>query len=243
MKKNELLTTRDYTIFSIHPLNRDINENHVKALMKSMTNRLAFTFITCNERLQIIDGQHRFEALKRLGKPINYIITDSENQDMILQNTNQMNWKIDNYIYHYAKADYKSYQDLVNLQSFYKLPFSTIVGVVGGAKTALVMSADKSNLAKSIKNGSFAFDKEKLIKRLDKIKKVFDVIGKNGRKRSVVGGLNFIMNNPNYNQDRMVSQLEKYTHLFEIKRTADDYIELFEMIYNFHQQKKVNLRF
>ena len=243
MKKNELLTTRDYTIFSIHPLNRDINDNHVKSLMKSMIDRLAFTFITCNERMQIIDGQHRFEALKRLGQPINYIITESKNQDMILQNTNQKNWKIDDYIYYYAKADYKSYQDLVKLQSFYKIPYSIIIGVIGGTKTATATSRDNSSLAKSIKNGSFAFDKEKLITRLDKIKKAFDLIGKKGIKRSVIGGLNFVMNNPNYNQDRMISQLEKYPQLFEQKRTAEDYIGLFEMIYNFHQQKKVNLRF
>jgi hypothetical protein len=246
MTNNELKTTRDYSIFKIHPLNRDINENHVKALIKSMEVRIAFTFITCNAKMEIIDGQHRFEALKRLGEPINYIVTDSKTSDMIVHNSVNKTWKLDDYINHYAKADYKSFIDLVKLQKYYKLTFSTILGVLANTKLALVLAGSTNynqSMAKLIKSGDFSFNKEKLIQRLDKIQSVTILIKGAGTKRSVIGAINFIMNNKNYDHKRMLEQLEKNPQLFEIQRTADDYIELFELIYNYRMHNKVNLRF
>ncbi len=72
---NTLLSTVDYTIFKVIKGNRPIDLINVKRIVNSITERgfLPVTVII-NEFMEVIDGQHRIEAYKQLGYPIEYII-------------------------------------------------------------------------------------------------------------------------------------------------------------------------
>ena len=74
------LSTRNYSKFSYMPKgNRDIWEAHVKQIARKIT-AVDLTLIApviCHRKGKkyfIIDGQHRFEACKRLNKPIYYVV-------------------------------------------------------------------------------------------------------------------------------------------------------------------------
>ena len=71
--------TSDYNLFKKDPINRLIAQNHVKKLTKSLQNHQVTDFIKVyqeNDKLIIWDGQHRFEALKSLGRPIGFIVIE-----------------------------------------------------------------------------------------------------------------------------------------------------------------------
>ena len=59
---NQVRTTTDYTRFKTLVGNRKPNDLHVKRLSNSFQKRYLFSPILINEKWQIIDGQHRFQA-------------------------------------------------------------------------------------------------------------------------------------------------------------------------------------
>src|ERR1039458_10319262 len=69
----QLYVTKNYDIFIRMIGNRPINESHVTHLKKKIQDEGNLTSefpINLNEKMEIIDGQHRIMALKQLGYPV-----------------------------------------------------------------------------------------------------------------------------------------------------------------------------
>src|ERR1700742_2697053 len=93
-------STNDYTIFKKSPSNRDIEDPHVRSIMASISikDMLHLRPILVNSNMEVLDGQHRLEAARRLNAKIYYQIeTKSEDADIILLNAHQKNWKTECY--------------------------------------------------------------------------------------------------------------------------------------------------
>lgn len=123
----EIKKTKDYDKFKFIDSNRLVNEYHVKRLINSISNRdLSDKFpILVNNNLEIIDGQHRFTALKKMKKPIYYIKSDNfELNDIKLVNTNSKNWGTKEYLNHYIKLGNEDYIRFNNLMEFHQMKFS-----------------------------------------------------------------------------------------------------------------------
>lgn len=124
--------TKNYDLFKKHPSNTPINETIVRKLMDSLTQRnmLSLKPILVNEKMQVLDGQHRLEAAKRLDMPIYYIVEKTaQDMDMILLNANQRTWKLADYHNffltqgspEYRKLDEFTKSHKMNLQEYMKL--------------------------------------------------------------------------------------------------------------------------
>ena len=50
--------------------NRIVNKSNLNAIITSMEQQQLVSPIMINEKFEIIDGQHRFEACKELGLPV-----------------------------------------------------------------------------------------------------------------------------------------------------------------------------
>jgi len=68
----KIFYTTDYSKFNTLAGNRQVNIAHVKKLESSFDEEYLISPILVNEKFQIIDGQHRFEAAKNLKLPIYY---------------------------------------------------------------------------------------------------------------------------------------------------------------------------
>lgn len=99
--------------------NRDICRNNVEKIKNSLKqkNLLELRPIIVNERMEIIDGQHRIEACKELGLPIWYEVQKGTSCDDIILLQNQDRWTIEDYITFYCK---KGYSDYIYLRDFMK---------------------------------------------------------------------------------------------------------------------------
>lgn len=73
--------TSDYDQFKWRDSNRQINDKNVRKLEKDIKERGLQSPIVVNEDYEIIDGQHRFVALKRLGQVIPFIISRRFKED------------------------------------------------------------------------------------------------------------------------------------------------------------------
>lgn len=101
-------STTNYEIFKKMSCNRQVLEQAVRHLMASiqMKDMLKLRPIIVNKDMEVLDGQHRLEAAKRLHKTIYYTIDDkSETEDVILLNANQKNWAMEDYLnFHYNQG-------------------------------------------------------------------------------------------------------------------------------------------
>jgi len=106
----EVLKTHNYSIFKLLKGNRVIDLQHVNNIKKSMMQKFIINPIMVNENLEIIDGQHRFTALKELGLPIHYIIEQGGKlEDVQFLNSNTKNWTALDYIDSYCNLGNENY--------------------------------------------------------------------------------------------------------------------------------------
>jgi len=134
--------THDYTIFNKHLSNRKIVEHNVKALMESISreNLLHLSPILVDEHYNVMDGQHRLEAAKRLKIPVFYEMDKNLTASSIfLLNNNQLKWGSDDYLDHYCSLQNNHYIKLKRFMEKNKLPLSTSLCLIcngrGGSKT------------------------------------------------------------------------------------------------------------
>lgn len=109
--------------------NRILSRVQINKIKQSiMTNGWLYDPILCNEKFEIIDGQHRYEALKELGMPIQYIIVKGiAAKECQALNAAQKNWTSKDFIYFYAENKIESYIYLKDLmERFPKISVNTI---------------------------------------------------------------------------------------------------------------------
>lgn len=117
---SKICETTDYNKFEPDALNRKVSHYRVGHIVESLKSQKAVPPIEVRKhgkKLIIIDGQHRFEALKILNYPIpyfeSYLKKPITTYDLYQRNKGQ-SWSTDDIIASYA-AKKTEYQDLANL--------------------------------------------------------------------------------------------------------------------------------
>lgn len=232
--------TDEYNKFKKLDGNRTINYRNVNAIIKNITeNGYKPTIVIVNERFEVIDGQHRIEALQKLNLPVEYQIRDGLTiQDAVALNVANRTWKTLDYIESYASLGYQDYISLFNLiKSFPKVTLSTIIEIAG----------DTDSFGGGVKNalmqGEFKIKKELLdisdqLQFIEDFKKIdLSIKGRAYYLEIILARLlesNFI------DSERMLSQIEKYgLDLLTSVVNVKDGLEKLESIYNFRKTNKV----
>ena len=74
MDKNKIYKTTDYSVFKYLKGNRAVNELHVRRLVEAIKEKDLQVPIIVDEKMNVVEGQHRLEAYKIVGNPILYIM-------------------------------------------------------------------------------------------------------------------------------------------------------------------------
>jgi len=235
--------TTDYSIFKKHPLNREVNKNHVRNLVKSMENKLTFTLIKVDREMRIVDGQHRFEALRQLNKPINYVQDDFTAIDMINENTNSKNWGMKNFVERYANEGVKAYKDILGLSKIHNLSLMIIIAVVRGITSHTSSIHAKTNFNQELINGNFKFDENRIHIKLTKLNDVLNNFNLKVKPRYFILAILRMQKHKNYNHEQMVHKAELFNYMYEKRNTVEGYLELLEEIYNYKNREKVSFKY
>ena len=149
----EVNISRNYEMFGLNKKkNRPINKSNVKKLKIEISKVGIINPILVDSNFNILDGQHRFAALKELGRSVPYIINQTLSPEYIPKlNASGTAWKLWDYICSYANEDddYLKLKDKINEYKFL------------GVSTACVIFSAKNtgrlNITKLIKIGEFEF--------------------------------------------------------------------------------------
>lgn len=115
--------TRNYSLFKTLEGNREVLSIRKKKI-KSSIDTIGYipSPIIVNEKMEIIDGQGRFEALKELAKPIYYIVVPGLTlEHCIAMNISNTNWTLNDYIKSYAAQGNVNYINLLGLIEKYPM--------------------------------------------------------------------------------------------------------------------------
>lgn len=132
--------TKNYGMFTMLEDNRMINMPHVNRLMEAIKAKpegLRLEPIIVNEKLEIIDGQHRLRACEALDYPIYYQIGKGLTvDDAVRMNAHRRNWTPLDYAYSYAGRGNAHYQIYVDFHHKHEeLQHETLMGYLRNGDT------------------------------------------------------------------------------------------------------------
>lgn len=226
----------NYNQFIFNEKNREISPKNVRDIKNSI---LEVGFIKqrpilINEENLIIDGHHRFLALKELQMPICYEVENKISlKEMILLNSSQRSWTLSDFIYLYAKENIKAYKELVLISENYNLTMSNTIIIV------LKNAASGAGTSKGIKNGYDFEIYEKKDELIQLILTAKENIGFSIKKDFVIS-LRFLLDRANFKQIQKV--IDNFSSIRE-QTSINNYLITFENIINrkMGDANKINL--
>lgn len=146
--------TTDYSKFSFLTGNRVINNLNFKKLLISMKEEQLLIPIIVNERLQIIDGQHRFMACVELKLPVYFIVNRGYGLDQVKRaNTIGVNWTKEDFLQTYIAEENENYIKLDGLRKDTGLQLTTLLKIIG-----VFQQSCESFINEKFKEGTFEID-------------------------------------------------------------------------------------
>lgn len=222
--------TRDYSQFKFSKANRkSLNEGHIDKLVRSM--RLngymhAFPIIVTPDLL-VVDGQHRFNACRRLKLPIFYVVQNKKIENILpLINNTQLKWNIVDWINYYAQNGNENY---ILFQSFctkYSLsPNSGIIilfkGMTGGSQTYM--------LQEGLLNFSQE-DFETCSAIATKVKSILQILKINSGK--LICAIVFLLFHEQFDIKILFKKLEYLARTFQKTTNTREYLKQLQEVYN-----------
>lgn len=238
----KLKSTSNYGLFKTLEGNRPIIAAHVTEIEKKIEDRGYMCMpILVNEKMEIIEGQHRLETLKKLGMPVYYIVQPGLGlKDCMCLNSGTKNWVSNNYINAQAVAGNTNYIYLQQLMK--QFPDLTFTVVSGAAAMAGGQKSFFKN--KEIQNGYFLCDSEayekagKLLSFFRDIKPCFHY---GGQTQYYASAIFYALLRKDISWDTMRKNL--YRHQLDLAPAANTLqaLAVIEKAYNNRTRKKVYL--
>jgi hypothetical protein len=131
----DVMETCDYDDFNIIKENREIDNTNVTKIMETVNiNDGIFTPIAVDKNYEVIDGQHRLEACRRLEIPVKFIIVNKTNGNKIVKDINSASkkWCKDDYVkYNSIHNNSETYQEVIRMMKDYNTSSSVVCTILG----------------------------------------------------------------------------------------------------------------
>lgn len=167
---SKVFSTKNYDLFKVHESNRKMDASNLQKLKSSITcrNLLEFRPILVNKNMEVIDGQHRLQAAKSLDVDIFYSIKEESNhEDILLLNTNQKSWKLDDYLNYHISLGNEHYKKIKEFLKENNLILREgLLILYGGGKGS----------GTKLKEGKLKFPEDKIPEKLIFIKKTSEIL-------------------------------------------------------------------
>lgn len=236
-------STEDYSIFKKLKGNRDLYKNHAQKLVKIIEKEPGFTKknpIKVNEKMEIIDGQHRLAAFeefsKREGKilPIYYVILKGATlADARAMNAGSKAWIPRDYALAFANDGNKNYQIYLDFVKKYPIQHNILL---------IALTGEGNEQRRVFRDGGL------VVGDLKNARKELEMLGEIGPMYinwpvlSFGSALISLLRHRMYDHDRMVRQMKLYADaLNSVPARQKDLRVALNMVYNFKTKEKLDL--
>lgn len=234
--------TEDYGLFKSVQGNRVVDPNHVQKLLDAIEahNLLERFPILVNDKMEVIDGQHRLAAAAALQVPIFYEIEKGLTLNDVIQiNTSSRSWTMANYVDSFIELGKKDYQKLKDFKHEYDLSWSIATYLLAG-ETNRKGSASRTQV---VKQGNFVASRTiagkeaaELIAALKPLS-AFNTCADAALAPAIIALLKL----DEFDSARLLGKLK--VHGLQLQRRVNSRYYLLELeeIYNFQARDKVKL--
>lgn len=227
---NQVYKTKDYSKFKSKDGNRNLNELHLKRLTESVkaNDLLHANPILVNQKYEIIDGQHRFNVCRNLGKAVHYIkVKGLGLSEIQILNANSKNWKLEDYVEGYCNMGLEEYCYLKNLLN------KTDLGI---SKLLAMYSNFSGDIQNSVRDGSLRLNHKQRGYTISQWFNDWKLFYNGANRRTFVVALVQLYNVKGYSHDKMMQKIKyQSTKLVDCTNTKT-YIALLEEIYNYKER-------
>lgn len=225
LKNIKWLTELSKTAFLyLAGINRPVNPSHVTKQVKSISMLgcvqpvvvTEIDFINGKKGFYIIDGQHKFNALLRLGEEIPYVVIDLKNKEELVEaiallNASSKSWTIQDYVTAWSSLR-EDYVKLNRYFQIYDFELSVLAQILNNQTVRAGLGSNSST--NKIKNGTFKInDEEKAVEILNNLTDVLNILPRANRSEiryACSEYINFFVNSGlKYNHQKFLAQLDK----------------------------------
>lgn len=232
-KQYQILSTKNYALFKYVGGNRKVDEKRVLSIMESMKkNPEMIVPAQCNEKYEIIDGQHRLEASKRLGRPYYYYIVKGANIGTVRNmNDHDPRWSTGEFVNSFSSTGNINYEIYESFEKKYGFGHAINIMLLSGAGNF------HNTMLDEFKQGTF------IVKDLEGAEKLAEMLIEIGKyysgykKRTFAIAFAKVSALPNFDFKTMISKL-----IYQQKKMVDctnatHYIALLGELYNYRARK------
>jgi len=258
-----VMLSSDYGMFKHISGNRELSESNIQAIMNQLRERGQQQPIIINERNEVIDGQHRLEACKRLKMAIQYIKRRGANlDDVISTNIVGKKWAVSDYINRFVAEgndDYIQLQKFIQEASLHGFAPSVAIRIAEGELSNKVYYMCDDGVVR--RSGGAVFTGEKKYKKLysvgDAVKlgkfKMQDFERARERlrqicvfkefsfytKMSFVSAIMQCMRIDGIDFERLLESARKYPRKWHNEASLENFVQMFEDVYNWRRKNKL----
>lgn len=237
--------TEDYNQFTLIKGNRPLNQKKIKKIIaeiESGNDMLRYYPIqvkVVEDKLRILDGQHRCFICQKLKRPVYFILVTEEKsmQDIAKVNSNVEKWKDEDFINCYINTGNKNYE----LIDSYRKEFGFAVGIC----LKLLNQGEPGNesgtvgtLLNSFQQGTFDVNYYDDAVKFGNIIKLFSAF-KNHRQRSFVIAIYRVLCAKKIDINDLAKAYEKNPALLKEQANFKDYIINLEQIMNVGKHSRI----
>lgn len=218
-----ILSSKNYEKFKNIKGNRVIRHNNFEQIKESMKQKVLLIPILVNEKMEIIDGQHRFEACKELGLPVNYYIVEGYGiEDVERANRASSNWTLADFLNSYILSEVDAYVRVGNILNEYPISVAEFIKIL-----AKVKKRNSGNLTQEFKNKTMTLteNEEEEVKQFLTALTEFNFF-KDYKRSRFVSAFYRLYTHPNYSAAQMSKKLENQTlkNCLVLCNTIEDYL-------------------
>ena len=232
-KEYQILSTKNYTMFKYIGGNRTLDEKRVLSVMEKMKNfPNTIAPAQCNEKYEIIDGQHRLEASKRLGRFFYYYIVKGATIETVRSiNDHDPRWSTSEFVSSFSATGNKDYEVYEKFEEKYKLGHAINIMLLSGTDTFY------NKMLNDFKIGDFKVaDAKKAEEVADMLVSLKDLYA-GYKKRSFAVAFVKVASLPNFNFNTFKEKLRYQQKKMVDCTNTTHYVELLGEIYNYKTRK------
>lgn len=233
-----VLITKDYSIFKKIKGNRPIIPSHVKNLIKAMCKSYLLTIVLVNEKMEVMDGQNRLDAIITLKLPVHFMIVPGYGMNEVqMLNELDKNWSSNTFMDSYCTLGFEHYITYRDFMRKYGINHHETYSLLSDSN--------------SVGNSEIFFGGHFKVVNLPKATKIIDTIFSlepffsEYKDRWFIFAMVRLLRNPNFDIEHFKKKLKRLSSRLVLCANADQYLLLIEDIYNYKAKpgQRVSLRY
>lgn len=230
--------TTNYDMFKVCDWNRGIKKSNLKRIDASVqVNGWLKHPIMVNEKMEVIDGQHRLAYAKEHNLPVYYVeIRGLALEDCLTMNNTRMSWSLYDFIESYAtqeKADYAIVKELAQKYTF--VPISVLIALIKGQSST-------GGVTRIVKSGKLEIAEDEYKRALKKLEFLREcapqILSVPGRASSMFLATAFAYDLPAIDRNRLQSQIKRWIGIVVPPANIEMAVKELENLYNYRGSRE-----